>query len=219
MAVKSRKQAARRAKTRLSHGMAKHDHVARLMKGAAAWNPWRDKNPNVLRLNLSRAILSGANLGRASEVDERLREPPKPYQPKDRRGREAGKPIPLPRADPRKQAGVMADSATSLDLLKQVSQNFASTATMFGGKIDGVKLAVDSAPRQFTTVFDTGAKAVGDAGTVAADALAGRAGGIGSTLGNAGGRHHREGMPVNVNVNVNNKGGPDTGAQKTAGGD
>jgi hypothetical protein len=30
-----------------------------------------------------------------AEVDERMREPPKLYQPKDRRGREAGKPIPL----------------------------------------------------------------------------------------------------------------------------
>lgn len=82
------------------------------------------------------------------------------------------------------------------------------------------KLAITETPRQFTTVFDTGAKAVGDAGTVAADALARRAGGIGSTLGNAAADAiiaRVSNMPINVNVNVNNKSGPDTGAQKTAG--
>ena len=104
--------------------------------------------------------------------------------------------------------------------MKQATQNFSTTATTLGTTVDGFKLAITETPRQFTTVFDTGAKAVGDAGTVAADALAGRAGGIGSTLGNAAADAiiaRVSNMPINVNVN--NKSGPDTGAQRTAGDD
>ena len=48
--------------------MADDDHTAQLMKGAAAWNAWRDENlnvgnPNLLGANLSGANLYGANLG------------------------------------------------------------------------------------------------------------------------------------------------------------
>jgi hypothetical protein len=42
--------------------MANDDHVAQLLKGAAAWNAWRDENPNVLRPNLREANLSEVDL-------------------------------------------------------------------------------------------------------------------------------------------------------------
>jgi uncharacterized protein YjbI with pentapeptide repeats len=49
--------------------MAKKDHVAQLMKGVAAWNAWRKKNPDIRpdlrRADLRRADLSKANLKRA----------------------------------------------------------------------------------------------------------------------------------------------------------
>ena len=45
--------------------MANDDHIAQLMKGPAAWNAWRDKNPDIIP-NLSGAKLSGANLSGAN---------------------------------------------------------------------------------------------------------------------------------------------------------
>jgi len=54
--------------------MANDEQVALLKQGVAAWNAWRDENPNILpdfsgaflpNANLSAANLSGANLGRA----------------------------------------------------------------------------------------------------------------------------------------------------------
>jgi hypothetical protein len=44
--------------------MANDDHIAQLMKGASAWNAWREENPDI-RPNLSVADLSNAHL----EVD------------------------------------------------------------------------------------------------------------------------------------------------------
>jgi uncharacterized protein YjbI with pentapeptide repeats len=49
--------------------MANADHVAQLMKGAASWNAWRQRNgkilPDLVSANLSAAKLIGANLGTA----------------------------------------------------------------------------------------------------------------------------------------------------------
>src|SRR5262245_54616004 len=54
--------------------MANDEHVAMLKKGVAAWNAWRDQNPdlrpdlrgtNLNRQNLSGADLSGADLSKA----------------------------------------------------------------------------------------------------------------------------------------------------------
>ena len=46
--------------------MANDEHVAMLKKGVDAWNAWRDENPNVLRPDLSGAILRGASLSGAN---------------------------------------------------------------------------------------------------------------------------------------------------------
>jgi uncharacterized protein YjbI with pentapeptide repeats len=45
--------------------MANDEHVALLRQGVAAWNAWRDENPNI-HPNLSEAYLSEANLGGAN---------------------------------------------------------------------------------------------------------------------------------------------------------
>jgi uncharacterized protein YjbI with pentapeptide repeats len=54
--------------------MANDKHVAMLKKGVAAWNAWRDENPDIRpdlsyadlsETNLKGANLSGANLSRA----------------------------------------------------------------------------------------------------------------------------------------------------------
>jgi hypothetical protein len=44
--------------------MANDDHIAQLRKGAAAWNAWREENPDILP-DLSGADLSGADLSGA----------------------------------------------------------------------------------------------------------------------------------------------------------
>src|SRR5258707_1202509 len=44
--------------------MANDEHVALLKQGVAAWNAWRDKNPNI-RPDLSGADLIEADLGEA----------------------------------------------------------------------------------------------------------------------------------------------------------
>jgi uncharacterized protein YjbI with pentapeptide repeats len=46
--------------------MANDDHIAHLKKGVAAWNAWREENPNI------RPDLSGANLGGAELTEEEL---------------------------------------------------------------------------------------------------------------------------------------------------
>ena len=50
--------------------MANDDHIAQLRKGVAAWNEWREKNPNIhpklSRAHLSEADLSGAHLNGAN---------------------------------------------------------------------------------------------------------------------------------------------------------
>ena len=53
--------------------MANDEHVALLKQGAAAWNAWRDKNPNI-DPDLREADLRGANLRRAKLWQARLRE-------------------------------------------------------------------------------------------------------------------------------------------------
>jgi uncharacterized protein YjbI with pentapeptide repeats len=45
--------------------VADDEHVAILKQGVAAWNKWRDENPDI-RPDLSGANLSGANLGKAN---------------------------------------------------------------------------------------------------------------------------------------------------------
>ena len=45
--------------------MANDEHVALLKQGAAAWNVWRDENPNILP-DLSGASLNGAMLARSN---------------------------------------------------------------------------------------------------------------------------------------------------------
>jgi uncharacterized protein YjbI with pentapeptide repeats len=47
--------------------MANDEHVALLKQGVAAWNTWRDENPDVS--DLSEADLSGAHLQHAHLVD------------------------------------------------------------------------------------------------------------------------------------------------------
>jgi pentapeptide repeat protein len=51
--------------------MANDDHIAQLMKGVAAWNAWRDENPNI-RPDLSGANLNGANLSGAKLSEANL---------------------------------------------------------------------------------------------------------------------------------------------------
>jgi len=51
--------------------MANDDHIAQLMKGVAAWNVWRDENPNI-RPDLSGANLNGANLSGAKLSEANL---------------------------------------------------------------------------------------------------------------------------------------------------
>jgi uncharacterized protein YjbI with pentapeptide repeats len=46
--------------------MANDEHVAILRKGVAAWNKWRNENPDIIRPHLSRAKLRGANLREAN---------------------------------------------------------------------------------------------------------------------------------------------------------
>jgi uncharacterized protein YjbI with pentapeptide repeats len=53
--------------------MANDEHIAQLEKGVAAWNAWRDENPNV-RPNLDAADLPGAKLGEANLVGASLQE-------------------------------------------------------------------------------------------------------------------------------------------------
>jgi len=45
--------------------MANDDHVAILEQGVAAWNTWRDENPNIIP-DLSRENLTNAHLPRAN---------------------------------------------------------------------------------------------------------------------------------------------------------
>jgi hypothetical protein len=45
--------------------MANPDHIAQLMKGVNAWNPWREENPHIYP-DLSEANLSWAHLGDAN---------------------------------------------------------------------------------------------------------------------------------------------------------
>jgi Pentapeptide repeats (8 copies) len=45
--------------------MANPDHIAKLMKGAKAWNAWREENPDV-QPDLLKADLSGADLSKAN---------------------------------------------------------------------------------------------------------------------------------------------------------
>jgi uncharacterized protein YjbI with pentapeptide repeats len=45
--------------------MANDEHVALLKQGVAAWNAWRDQNPDI-RPDLVKANLNGANLNRAN---------------------------------------------------------------------------------------------------------------------------------------------------------
>lgn len=53
--------------------MANDAHAAPLMKGAAAWNAWRNENPDVLHPDLSGTDLRGANLAGAMLVMANLR--------------------------------------------------------------------------------------------------------------------------------------------------
>jgi len=50
--------------------MANDEHVRLLKQGVAAWNAWRDENPDIhpklLEANLNEADLLGANLSRAN---------------------------------------------------------------------------------------------------------------------------------------------------------
>src|SRR5258707_1004027 len=52
--------------------MADDDHLAQLMKGVAAWNAWRNENPDI-RLDLSEADLNRANLYGADLSEANLR--------------------------------------------------------------------------------------------------------------------------------------------------
>ena len=52
--------------------MANDEHVALLKQGAAAWNAWREENPDI-RPDLSGANLSGADLREANFSDANLR--------------------------------------------------------------------------------------------------------------------------------------------------
>jgi uncharacterized protein YjbI with pentapeptide repeats len=45
--------------------MANDDHIAQLKKGVAAWNAWRQENPDI-RPDLNRAHLLMANLSKAN---------------------------------------------------------------------------------------------------------------------------------------------------------
>jgi hypothetical protein len=51
--------------------MANDDHIAQLKKGVAAWNAWRDENPEILP-NLREADLSGADLSLTNLVETDL---------------------------------------------------------------------------------------------------------------------------------------------------
>jgi hypothetical protein len=51
--------------------MANDEHVAILKKGVAAWNKWRDENPDI-RPDLSNANLKGADLGEANLINAAL---------------------------------------------------------------------------------------------------------------------------------------------------
>jgi uncharacterized protein YjbI with pentapeptide repeats len=53
--------------------MANDEHVALLKQGVAAWNAWRDENPDI-RPNLQGANLSEANLNRANLMEADLSE-------------------------------------------------------------------------------------------------------------------------------------------------
>jgi hypothetical protein len=54
--------------------MADDDHIAQLIKGAAAWNTWRDENPDIHPdlggADLTKANLSGAHLGKTRLLAE-----------------------------------------------------------------------------------------------------------------------------------------------------
>jgi uncharacterized protein YjbI with pentapeptide repeats len=52
--------------------MANDEHIAQLMKGVAAWNKWRDENPNIERPDISGAKLRQANLSSANLVGGNL---------------------------------------------------------------------------------------------------------------------------------------------------
>ena len=51
--------------------MANDEHVAMLKKGVAAWNAWRDENPDI-RPDLSRVFLPKANIGRTNLSEANL---------------------------------------------------------------------------------------------------------------------------------------------------
>jgi len=51
--------------------MANPDHIAQLMKGVAAWNAWREANPDI-RPQLSGAYLHGVDLSTEAEASEPL---------------------------------------------------------------------------------------------------------------------------------------------------
>jgi len=53
--------------------MANDEHVAMLKKGVAAWNAWRDENPDI-RPDLSRVFLPKANIGRTNLSEANLSE-------------------------------------------------------------------------------------------------------------------------------------------------
>jgi len=54
--------------------MSDHDHIAQLMKGVAAWNTWRDENPDIHpdlgEADLTKANLSGAHVSKTRLIAE-----------------------------------------------------------------------------------------------------------------------------------------------------
>jgi hypothetical protein len=96
--------------------------------------------------------------------------------------------------DKREPPGVAKTAAaattTSVAQLATVSDSmtaFTAALNTLQAETPAWLATLDATPARFTTVFGTGATAIGGAGTIAADALAGRAPGIGSIIGNTAG--------------------------------
>jgi hypothetical protein len=54
--------------------MANDEHVALLKQGVAAWNAWRNENPDIVP-DLRREHLSGMNLTEANLIEAKRRPP------------------------------------------------------------------------------------------------------------------------------------------------
>lgn len=104
-----------------------------------------------------------------------------------------------------------------LESYKTATTPFSAAAAALSTTVATLPTGLTTSANTFSTVFSTGATTIGGAGTIAADALAGRVPGIGASLGNSAAdvlAARVASMSINVNPAPSTTSRPDTGGQQ-----